>query len=253
MWIKNTLFFILLFFVSTLYSKASVEDDFKAANTFYSEQKYEEAIAKYNAVLDKNYVADDLYYNLGNTYFKTNQLALAILNYEKAIKLNPTHEDALFNLKVANARTIDKVERLPSMFIGNAWQNLVTSKTVTNWSYLSVFLIFVALVLFISYLLIRIIVVKKVGFYGGCFFLLLSLFSWFMAAQHTSYLKTKTEAIVFSTVVDVVSEPNNNGKKLFTLHEGIKVDLIENTLDWSKIKIPNGNVGWVKNEVLQEI
>lgn len=253
MWLKKLFFYSILFFANSFYCFAGAEQDFETANKLYSAQKYDEAILIYESMITNHYFSDDVYYNLGNAYFKTNQLAAAILNYEKAIKLNPTHEDALFNLKIANNRTIDKVERLPAMFIGNAWQNLITSKTVSGWAYLSISLLFVALLLFVSYLLIQLIMVKKVGFYGGCFFIILSLFSWFMAAQHHSLLKNKTEAIVFSSVVNVVSEPNENAKKLFTIHEGIKVNLVENSSDWLKIKIPNGNVGWIKKEVLREI
>jgi len=247
-------FYLLLFLIGAFnYCKASVETDYQTANKHYSEQKYSEAIASYEAILASNNISADVYYNLGNAYFKTNQLPAAILNYERALKLTPDHEDALFNLKLANSKTIDKVDRLPAMFIGNAWQNLVTSKTVTTWSSLCILFIFISLLLFISYLLIHIVFLKKIGFYGGCIFLVISLFTWFLAAQHASILEHNTEAIIFSSVVTVVSEPNENANKLFNLHEGLKVNLIESSNSWSKIKIPNGNVGWIKNESLQKI
>lgn len=255
MLVKKFFSFYLLLFLTVVSSnsKASIETDYNNANQLYSEQKYSEAITIYENILAKNYISPDVYYNLGNAYFKTNQLPAAILNYEKALKLTPNHEDAIFNLKLANSKTIDKVERLPSMFIGNAWHKLVTSKTVLTWSYLCILFIFISLLLFVCYLLIHIVILKKIGFYGGCIFLVISLFSWFLADQHASISKHNTEAIIFSSVVTVVSEPNENANKLFNLHEGLKVNVLEATNTWSKIKIPNGNVGWIKNESLQEI
>src|SRR5690606_14851797 len=103
------------------------------------------------------------------------------MNYERALKLDPSNEDAAFNLKIANSKTIDKVEALPSLFIENAWQTFVTSKSVDGWATLSIISIFVALLFFIGYLFLRQVVIKKIGFYGGVLIVVVSLFTWFMA------------------------------------------------------------------------
>ncbi|MCO6501187.1 MAG: tetratricopeptide repeat protein [Vicingus serpentipes] len=241
---------LLLF---TLPTFASIQDDYQKANALYNEGNYEEAITTYESILNNNNIAPDIYYNLGNAYYKNNQIPPAILNYERALKLKPDHEDALFNLKMANKKTVDKVERLPELFITNSWRNLVTSRTVSDWAYYTVALVFLALLFFIIYLLTNPVLFKKISFYSGSFFLVLSLFCWLMASQHQRINASSSEAIIFEPTVTIQSEPNTKAEKLFTLHEGTKVTLLEKVNDWSKIKLPNGNVGWVVSSAIEAI
>lgn len=232
---------------------ASTQDDYTKANSFYNEGNYEEAIGIYEEILSSNNIAPDIYYNLGNAYYKNNQIPLAILNYERTLKLKPDHEDALFNLKMTNKKTVDKIERLPELFIANSWRNLVTSRTVNNWAYFTVGLVFLALLFFIIYLLTTPVLFKKISFYSGSFFLIVSLFCWLMASQHQRINASSSEAIIFEPTITIQSEPNLKAEKLFTLHEGTKVKLLEQVNDWSKIKLPNGNVGWVASSAIETI
>lgn len=248
---KISVFYFLICLLN--FSTVMANDSFKLANKLYDEQKYEEAIEQYELLIKEGKTAADVYYNLGNAYFKNHEIAPAILNYERALKLDPSNEDAAFNLKIANNKTIDKVEALPSLFIENAWQTFVTSKSVDGWATLSIISIFIALLFFIGYLFLSQIVIKKIGFYGGALLVLVSLFTWFMAHQHSSLLKSNSDAIVFANISSVMSEPNEKSNKLFTIHEGLKVNLLDEKNGWSKIKIQNGNIGWVKSEEIEEI
>ncbi len=250
--IRNDVLFLILLLSSTP-SFATPQEQLKTANAFYAEGNYEEAIKGYEAIISNNNLSTDVYFNLGNSYYKTNNIPEAILNYEKALKLKPDNEDALFNLRMANKLTIDKIDRLPELFIGSTWRNLITSRTVENWAYYAIGLIFLSLLFFVSYLLMGQIMIKKVGFYAGVFFLGLSMFTFLMAAQHNAVVKQSTEAIIFSPTITIQSEPNDNAEKLFTLHEGTKVILIEEYNDWSKIKLPNGNIGWIKSSEIRSI
>ena len=243
---------LTLLFVS-ITSFASPSNNFQKANDFYAEGNYEEAIEEYQAIISKEILSTDVYFNLGNSYYKSDNIPEAILNYEKALKLKPDNEDALFNLKMANKRTIDKIERLPELFIGNTWRNLVTSKTVESWASYAIGLLFLSLFLFISYLLMQQVIIKKTGFYGGLFFLGLSLFTILMASQHNSITQQSSEAIIFAPTTTIQSEPNESAEKLFTLHEGTKVTLLEENNEWSKIKLPNGNIGWIKSDEIKSI
>ena len=245
---------VLYFLISLLsFSTVMANDSFKLANKLYDEKKYEEAIEQYESLIEEGKIAADIYYNLGNAYFKNNEIAPSILYYERALKLDPSNEDAAFNLKIANTKTIDKVETLPSLFIENAWQTFITSRSVDGWATLSIISIFVALFFFIGYLFLRQVVIKKIGFYGGVLIVVVSLFTWFMAHQHNSLLKSKSDAIVFANISSVMSEPNEKSNKLFTIHEGLKVNLLDEKNGWSKIKIQNGNIGWVKSGEIKEI
>lgn len=248
--------FLLFLLVSISSFATSIQDpniDFNKANELYAETKYNEAIEIYEQLINEDMHSTDIYFNLGNAYYKVNNIPAAILNYEKALKLQPDNEDAIFNLKLTNGKTIDKIEAGPDLFIASTWNSFVTSKTADNWSYYTIALLFFALILFVSYLISHQLLIKKSGFYGGIFFLFLSLFCWLMAAQNTTYHERSAEAIIFSETVTIKSEPNTISEKLFTLHEGTKVKVIESTNDWTKIKLPNGNEGWLKTTHVRNI
>ncbi len=252
----NNIQFILLtslLLLSSLFIKADTNASFEKANNSYAEGNYEEAIKKYEELIASNQLSSDIYYNLGNAYYKADYIPQAILNYEKSLKLKPDNEDALFNLAMANKKTIDKIDRLPELFIGSTWRSLVTSRTVENWAYYAVGLIFLSLLFFISYLLLGQVMIKKIGFYAGLFFLGLSMFTFLMASQHNAIVKQSSEAIIFAATITIQSEPNVNAEKLFTLHEGTKVKLLEENNEWSKIKLPNGSIGWLKSSEIKNI
>lgn len=248
---KTTLLFTLLLF--TFHLKAEAYASFDQANKLYADGKYEEAISQYEEVLANDELHTDIYYNLGNAYYKIDNIPAAILNYERALKLKPDNEDAIFNLAMANKKTVDKIESLPELFIGSTWRSLVTSRTVNGWATYCISLIFLALIFFVGYLLLQQAFIKKINFYAGVFFFLASLFSWLMASQHQGIIDESSEAIIFASTITVQSEPNENAEKLFTLHEGTKVNLLEENSEWSKIKLPNGNVGWIQSESLKAI
>lgn len=243
--------FCLMLIITATVIKA--EPAFNKANEFYAEGKYEEAVKEYEKLITEKKISTDLYYNLGNAYYKLDEIPEAILNYERALKLKPDNEDALYNLAMANKKTVDKIERLPELFIGNTWRNLVSSRTVNNWAMYAIGLIFISLLFFVGYLFLSQTFIKKINFYAGVFFFLTALFSWLMASQHQSMNNNSSEAIVFSPSVTIQSEPNPNAENLFTLHEGTKVSLLEEDGEWSKIKLPNGNVGWISSEALKSI
>lgn len=247
--IRTLLVFSFILFFITL----KANNTYQQANKLYSDGKYEEAINEYEAILANNELHTDIYFNLGNAYYKTDNIPAAILNYEKALKLKPDNEDAIYNLAMANKKTVDKIERLPELFIGSTWRNLVTSRTVNGWASYCVGLLFLALIFLVGYLWMSTPLIKRINFYAGVFFFLASLFSWLMASQHQGIINESAEAIIFASTITVQSEPNENAEKLFTLHEGTKVNLLEESNSWSKIKLPNGNVGWIQSESLKGI
>jgi len=258
---KNFSLRIITFFTLSLLTVVNVlatstidpNVDYKKANELYAETKYSEAIEIYEQLISNDFLSTDIFFNLGNAYYKKDQIPLAILNYEKALKLQPDNEDAIFNLKIANTKTIDKIEAAPDLFITNTWNRLVTSKTTDSWAYYTVILILIAALLLISYLIAHQVLIKKTGFYGGLFFLFLGLFCWIMAVQNSAYHELSAQAIIMSETVTVKSEPNNASEKLFTLHEGTKINVLETANEWSKIKLPNGNEGWMRVSDIRDI
>ena len=244
-----------MLFIANVFGLTTVDPqlDYKTANELYAETKYNEAIDIYERLINDDFLSTDIYFNLGNAYYKKDLIPLAILNYEKALKLQPDNVDAIFNLKIANTKTIDKIEAAPDLFITNTWNSLVTSKTTDGWAYYTIGLILLAALLLISYLISHQVLIKKTGFYGGLFFLFLGLFCWLMTIQNNAYHEHSAQAIIMSETVTIKSEPNASSEKLFTLHEGTKVNVLETTNEWSKIKLPNGNEGWMKITDIQDI
>lgn len=242
-----------LFLLLLLMCNTTIAANIEEGNDLYAKGKYEDAIEIYESILAEDNFAADLYYNLGNAYYKSDQIPAAILNYERALKLKPDHEDVLFNLAMANKKTVDKIDRLPELFIGSTWKTLVTSRTVNDWASYCILLLFVSLFFFVGYLILEITLIKKINFYAGVFFFLFSISCWLMASQHQSIINESAEAIIFKPTITVLSAPNDQAEKLFTLHEGTKVTLLEDIDNWQEIKLPNGNVGWVNDDVLENI
>ena len=251
---KKLLIYLFLFLVFGASSKAQESlDTFKMANQLYENAQFNEAEQLYISLLAKDIISDDLHFNLANTYFKTKRIAPAILHYEKALKINPSNEDAAYNLKLANAKTVDKVEAIPELFFYRWWKSIYNLMSADNWAKLTCGFLLIAALLFIAYLFANTITIKKMGFYISVTALGLGLFTWFMAAQQKSYLESKSYAIIMQPTVNVISAPTSGSSQLFVLHEGTKVKIKDVSNEWLKVALPNGNEGWIESSKLESI
>jgi len=223
------------------------------ANKVYNEGSYGQAIELYEKVLENGYTSAEVYYNLGNAFFKQNNFAAAILNYEKAKKIEPNDEDINFNLKIANNRIVDKIETVPELFYLQWWNSLIYALTVDQWGWTGLISFFLLLVMALIFLLSRIVWLKKLSFWFGLLFLLISISTYALANQKFNSFRKDHEAIVFTPTVTVKSSPSESSIDLFVIHEGTKVELTDNLGDWYEIKIANGSVGWIKNDDIEKI
>jgi tetratricopeptide (TPR) repeat protein len=234
---------ILLFNISLFANEA--ENKFNKANEYYNSGEYEQAIELYKSIIDNGYNDSKIYYNIGNAYYKTEQIPESILYYEKALKANPDNEDAQFNLRLANLKTIDKIEELPKVFYAKWYDNLLKMTTSNGLALFSTIILWLAFLLFIMFILIRSSFLKKISFALGVLtlvlFIVVSIFAWnsYQTEQH------KKEAIIFSSSIYIKSSPDDAGTNLFMLHEGTKVEILDSVNDWYKIKIKDGNIGWL--------
>jgi tetratricopeptide (TPR) repeat protein len=223
------------------------------ANVLYSKGQYEQAAVKYQSVVDAGYSSADLFFNLGNAYYKTKNIKSAILNYERAKLLSPGNKDIAYNLDMARSLTVDKIEPMPELFLV-AWakwvRNLVSADT---WAILSIITFVFALASFLLYLLASIMSLKKLGFWLGVVFITFSINAYIMGAQlHSSLVNHKT-AIVFNPSVTLKSSPSETGTNLFVLHEGAKVEILDQVGEWREIRIADGNRGWLKESDIEKI
>ncbi len=228
-------------------------DLLQKANEHYTKEEFKQAIDAYNQILMTNMESSEVYFNLGNAYYKTKQYTLSILNYERAKQLAPDDEDISFNLQVVNQKVVDSIQELPGIFIVRWWDSLVNSQTTDTWAVLSIFSFVVFLTMLGFYFFAKTSEVKRITFWSGCFLILFTIFSWSFAAKQKSRLVNHTYAIVMQPTVTVKSSPSEKGTNLFVIHEGLKVKITDKLGDWVEIKLADGNKGWLLTESIERI
>jgi tetratricopeptide (TPR) repeat protein len=223
------------------------------ANKAYTDGLYTNALELYKQVLNDGYESPDLYYNIGNVYYKMNDFTSAILYYERAKKLNPGNEDIDYNLKVANSKIADKIEPIPELFYRRWVASLTRQFSADTWAEAGIIGFIVSLILAAFYVISRILFIRKFGFWLGIIFLFLSLFCFLFAYQNYRNVKNETDAIIFAPTVTIKSSPDEKSIDLFVLHEGTKVQLLDQIGTWFEIKIANGSIGWLPSSSVERI
>ena len=223
------------------------------ADSAYVQERYQQAAKDYEALL-KLGVSADLYYNLGNCYYRMDQMTQAVLNYERALLLSPGDKDIRFNLQMARSKTIDKITPESEMFFVTWYRSLVNVQSVDSWARTALISLFVAIVLALLYLFANPIWLRKVGFFGGFLLLLVFLISNLFAWQQKRNLTQRSGAIIIKSAVNVKSTPSKNGTDLFILHEGTKVTITDATMkDWKEIRVGDGKEGWLETSEIEVI
>jgi tetratricopeptide (TPR) repeat protein len=225
----------------------------KIADSEYLRGNYHQAIKDYNEILKRG-VSADIYYNLGNSYYRTDNLTQAILAYERAYLLAPGDADIRFNLQFASSKTIDKITPINEMFFVTWYHSLVNFTSVDNWACMAIGFIIVALVLTLIYLFSYNILMRKIGFFGGILFIVLFLMANLFAFQQKQTLLNRSGAIVLAPTVNVMKTPSTNSTQSFVIHEGTHVDITDKTMkDWRGIKLADGREGWIETKQIEEI
>ena len=241
----NKLSLILVFLVSfNLYGNDSL---FVSANSDYANQEYNAAIKKYNLILSSKLESPELYYNLANSFFKINEIHQAIFYYEKALKIKTDFDDAKENLEICNLQLIDKIEEIPELMITSLYNNIINFLSLKNWIYLTLIFIWVSLIIF-SY---NSFVNKNKK--SVLYLVIFSFFLFFITTKKYNQNINVKEAIIYSSVINVMSAPSEQSTNLFSLHIGTKVKIEDQIENWVNIRIANGKKGWVLIENLKEI
>jgi len=249
---KKTLsiIFLLLFFLTGIFAQGNKLSE---GNEFYKANEYQKAIEAYNKILQEDIVSAEIYFNLANCYFKEKEIAPAILNYERAKKLNPDDEDILYNLELAQKLTTDKIEVLPEFFANSWFVNLRSNFTEKQWSVLSIILFTICLIFSSIFLYSKQYTLKKISFIFAVLAFIISSLLLVMANSAKKQTMETEYAIIFTPSVTLKSSPDKSGNNLFVLHEGSKVKIIDKIGDWSKIRISDGNQGWLLSEDIVSI
>ncbi|MBP3511996.1 MAG: BatD family protein [Prevotella sp.] len=223
------------------------------ADRAYNQKQYHQAIKSYESLL-RSGGSVDLYYNLGNAYYRTGNISRAIINYERALLLDQGDEDVRHNLKIANSKTVDKIVPRSRVFFVEWYNSLRNCIGIDKWinlGFISLALIFVFAVF---YLFPKRVLIQKIGFFGSLFFAVIFLFSTLFAYEQNQKLISHSEAVIVSPIVLIKKSPSSGGMDLFILHEGAKVEILDGVLmDWKEIRLPDGRKGWVESSHIERI
>jgi tetratricopeptide (TPR) repeat protein len=227
-------------------------ETFENANKAYSKGDYLKAVGQYKKIIREGECSSEIYFNLANAYYKLDSIPQAILFYEKAKLLSPSDEDIEQNLKLANAKTIDKIEVIPQLFFMSWFQSFLNSFHTNTWAWFSIIASILSFTLFTYFFITKSKTFKKVAFYFGILMLIVCL--GLIAITNSASVANKSKrAVVFAGSVTLKSEPNNAATSLFVIHEGAVCSIQEKVDDWVRVKLDNGNEGWLQQSEIQEI
>ncbi len=241
---------ILLTLVASFGYSQDMVTTFKEGNKLYENKEYRPALEKYQQILEKGYESTALYYNMGNAYFKSNQLAKAILYYERALKLSPYDDDVKQNLSIAREGAIDRFETVRQPLVRTAYLSILQALTPGGWAAVAIVSLILLLAGTFMYLFTS---VRRPGFVIALTAFILGVLSISLAYGHQNYLHQNRPAVITATSSYVKSGPSDKAEDVFILHEGTSAVVTEDYEGWKKIKLPDGKVGWIESTDLVEV
>ena len=224
------------------------------ADQAYQENKFTDAITAYEAILETEGESADIYYNLGNCYYKTKNIAKAVLNYERAWLLKPGDADIRFNLELARSKTVDQITPTSEVFIVTWIKNITNLMSEKEWGITAIISFLLLLIGLALYIFGNRIILKKIGFIAAAFFLIVCISANMFANGQKNKIVNRSGAIVMSPTITVKSTPNESGTDLFVLHEGTKVYIEDDSMKgWKEIRLEDGKEGWLPASAIEVI
>ena len=236
----------LLFAANILFASNAL---FEQANSFYAQEKYEDAILLYDSIQQSGLQSTELFYNIGNAYYKLQDWPHCILYYEKALKLDANNEDALHNLELAQLKIVDKIESIPPLFFEKWITSIISFLKMDYWAILCTFLLWLSFLVF---------GIKKLSHFQLpknllIVLLIFSFFTFIFADRQFQQKSKQKTAIIVSSSLIVKSAPSFSANDLFSLHSGSKILITDQIGQWIHIRLTNGNKGWILKEDCKEI
>ena len=240
--------FFIIFLVFT--SNQVIDDLFQKSNDYYTNGDYQNAVNGYLDVLDSGFESAELYFNLGNSFYKLNNIPDSNFYYEKAKSISPNDDDILTNLIFAKNLRIDKIEILPITQMQNFKLSILNLFSENGWSIFLISLIWFMSLAFIFYIISKDSKFKRLYFTLSIVFIILSSLTLIINFEKKKLSEIKY-AIVYDKEIEVWSEPNNISELKFLLHEGTKVKQLDVIEDWVNIQLENGTLGWIQSSSLR--
>lgn len=225
----------------------------RAANDAFQSKQYQAAADEYETLRQEGFTSAVLHYNLGNSYYRLGELAPAILNYERALLLRPHDRDTRHNLEVVRAQLQDKLEVLPAFFLLRWWRGLAFTFSATAWSIIGLFFLWLGIGGLVMWLFAGERRQKVRGFVAGLIFLTLCLAPFALALSRINMQEHSQTAILMAPEMVLRSAPDPESAEVLIIHEGLKVELLDQIADWYKVRLQNGEEGWLPQAVVEEI
>ncbi len=238
---------ILTFLLILLSFSAQAQSDalFGKATDAYNTGDYNTAIESYLEIIEAGQHSPELYFNLGNSYYKLNQIAPSIYYYEKALLLKPKDSEIKNNLAYAQNMTLDAIEQMPETGLSKIYKDLTSFLSFDQWAYTAVVFMMLFVLFYIAFYYLKYATQKRIAFITSIASLLIAVVSVVFAFLQYVDFKTDQPAIVFENEVKVRSEPNERSQAVFTLHEGTKLNVLETLNEYKKIRLADGQTGWL--------
>ena len=250
---KKILIILTLAFLPAAMWAKGVEEYAAEGDAMYRQANYEQAIESYNAVLGAGYTSAELYYNLGNAYYRTGQMGMAILNYSRALRLKPTMSDAKENLALAQSHTVDRITVLPKFFLVRWIDTLCTVISPAAWRLIVLVLLALVAVAFVAFRLGGLLSVRKAGLVVGIVMAVFLLLSVLLLLRSMRHYNARSEAVVMAQSLTVKGSPEVQSVDKLILHEGTTVTISDSLAGWYKITIADGTTGWCTTEDIERI
>ncbi len=234
-----------LFLILLINYSFSQNSDFDEANTLYNEGKYIDAIEVYSGIIDNGLHSADLYFNIGNSYYKINDTPNSIFYYEKALLLEPDNESVKNNLTYAQNMLIDKIETLPKNQITVLFDSILSTFSYEYWQFFTIFFQLLFTIFFILFVISKTSVHKRKYFTYSSASLIVFIITLIVSINSKNNYLDSNPAILYDKEISFRSEPNLRSEEIFKLHEGLKINIKETINDWSLIELSNGSEGWV--------
>lgn len=254
---KNFIYRLLLLIiplVSTIEGYASVEYSKALGDTAYSQARYADAINIYQETIENNGGSAELYYNIGNAFFRSNMIGKAILNYERALRLSPSDKDAKANLEYALSMTKDEVAEQYEPFLVTWFKAVVNAMDIASWAVIALVAFFVLLLSLFLFFFNKIVIIRKTALVFAIISVFVTIFANIAASHIYNYMNDETKAIVMREEAYLKSTPDNSGTELIKIHEGRKVKIVDDTMrDWKEVELEDGTVGWLPAVAIERI
>ena len=246
---------LLLLLLPIFVAANDVEKLFQEANELYQSNAFTEAIEKYKSIEAMDYRSPELYYNLGNAYYKIDKPGKAILYYERALLIatSDNRDDIKHNLDLARKNLPDDIEILPPFFLKRWKSNLHHLASTESWSILGLLFFWLGVGGLLVWLSGKSRLQKKIGFVAGLVLIMFSTLPFYIAMDSSKIEKSSGLAVIMSDEVNLRSAPDEVSNSIFLLHEGTSVELLDQIGEWYKVKLLNGEQGWLPMNVLEKV